>query len=35
MTSAHKFLVGNPEGKIPPERPRHRREDNIEITLKK
>jgi hypothetical protein len=34
MKSAYKFLVGNSEGKIKPGRPRHRREDTIEVILK-
>ena len=28
-----RFLVGKPEGKIPPGRPRHRWEDNIKMDL--
>ena len=29
----HKVLVGKPEGKRPPGRPRRRREDNIKMDL--
>jgi hypothetical protein len=29
----HRVLVGKPEGKSPPERPRHRWEDNIKMDL--
>jgi hypothetical protein len=32
---AYRFLVGKPEGKRPPSRPRHRWEDNIEMGLKR
>jgi hypothetical protein len=32
--NAYKFLVGNPEGKIPLGRPSHIREDNNEVVLK-
>jgi hypothetical protein len=34
MGSAYKILVGNPEGKRPRGRPRHRWEDNIRRYLK-
>jgi len=29
----YRILVGKPEGKIPPRRPRHRWEDNIKMDL--
>jgi hypothetical protein len=32
--NAYRILVGNPEGKRPLGRPRHRWEDNIEMDLK-
>jgi hypothetical protein len=34
MRNAYKILVGNPEGKRPPERPRRRLEDNIRMDLR-
>jgi hypothetical protein len=33
-TGAFNVLVGKPEGNRPPERSRHRWEDNIEMNLK-
>ena len=32
---AYRVLVGKPEGKRPPVRPRHRWEDNIKVDLQK
>jgi hypothetical protein len=32
--NAYRILVGKPEGKRPLVRPRHKREDNIEIDLR-
>jgi hypothetical protein len=32
--NAYRMLVGNPEGKIPPERPRRRWVDNIKMDLR-
>jgi hypothetical protein len=33
--NAYRILVGKPEGKRPPRRTRHRREDNIKLVLRK
>ena len=33
ITGAFRVLVGKPEGKIPLGKPRHRREDNIQMDL--
>jgi hypothetical protein len=34
MRNMYKILVGKPEGKRPPERPRHRWEDHIRMDLR-
>jgi hypothetical protein len=34
MRNAYNILVGKPEGKRSPGRPRHRWEDNIKVNLK-
>jgi hypothetical protein len=34
MVNVHRILVGEPEGKRPSRRPRHRWEDNIKMNLK-
>jgi hypothetical protein len=33
--NAYRILVGKPKGKRPLERPRHRREDNIKVDIKR
>jgi hypothetical protein len=33
MRSVHRIMAGNPRGKRPLRRPRHRREDNFKIDL--